>query len=76
MFLEEIRNTSESLKWKDRSPYAFWKGNPSVAGTRQDLMHCNPSNGHDWNARLFGQVPTNIFFIPFSCLSLYQLENL
>lgn len=57
LFLEETRNASESLKWKDRAPYAFWKGNPGVVKTRQDLMQCNLSNGHDWNARLFAQVP-------------------
>ncbi|XP_078182469.1 uncharacterized protein LOC144576088 isoform X3 [Carex rostrata] len=55
LFLEETRNASESLKWKDRVPYAFWKGNPRVAETRQDLMRCNLSNGNDWNARLFAQ---------------------
>ncbi|KAJ4773695.1 O-glucosyltransferase rumi-like protein (DUF821) [Rhynchospora pubera] len=55
IFLEEIRNASESLKWKDRAPYAFWKGNTQVAKSRQDLMRCNLSNGHDWNARLFEQ---------------------
>jgi Glycosyl transferase family 90 len=67
MFLEEIRNTSEGLKWKDRSPYAFWKGNPWVAKTRQDLMRCKPSNGHDWNARLFAQVPTHLFITFLIC---------
>ena len=37
----------------NREPYAYWKGNPAVAETRQDLMKCNVSENQDWNARLF-----------------------
>ncbi|XP_078182466.1 uncharacterized protein LOC144576087 isoform X2 [Carex rostrata] len=54
-FLDEISIESEKLKWKDREPYAFWKGNQYVAWTRGDLLQCNVSNGKEWNARLFGQ---------------------
>ncbi|KAJ3693015.1 hypothetical protein LUZ60_012110 [Juncus effusus] len=54
-FLEETRNASKTLKWKERQPYAFWKGNPYVADTRRDLLKCNPSNGHDSKARIIAQ---------------------
>ncbi|KAM7261038.1 hypothetical protein ACFE04_026513 [Oxalis oulophora] len=53
--LEEIKNGSKRSKWKDRIPYAYWKGNPRVAETREDLMKCNVSENNDWNARLYIQ---------------------
>ena len=40
----------------EREPYAYWKGNPAVAATRQDLMKCNVSQQQDWNARVYAQV--------------------
>ncbi|KAJ4785129.1 O-glucosyltransferase rumi-like protein (DUF821) [Rhynchospora pubera] len=54
-FLEEIGDESRKLKWKNREPYAYWKGNSGVAWTRGDLMRCNISNGEEYNARLFSQ---------------------
>ncbi|CAI0546861.1 unnamed protein product, partial [Linum tenue] len=36
-------------------PPLFRKGNPAVAETRMDLMKCNVSEEHDWNARVFAQ---------------------
>lgn len=53
--LKEIKEGNDKVKWKEREPYAYWKGNPFVAETRQDLLTCNVSHEHDWNARLFGQ---------------------
>jgi protein glucosyltransferase len=44
-----------------REPYAYWKGNPAVAETRQDLMKCNVSEKEDWNARLYAQVYQSSF---------------
>ncbi|KAJ4773698.1 O-glucosyltransferase rumi-like protein (DUF821) [Rhynchospora pubera] len=55
LLLDELKNTTESLEWKDKIPYAFWKGNPSGIGAREDLMRCNLSSEHEWNARLFRQ---------------------
>ncbi|XP_072968506.1 uncharacterized protein [Typha angustifolia] len=52
---EEIKEGNKRVKWEDREPYAFWKGNQWVARTRQDLFKCNVSNGREWNARLFTQ---------------------
>lgn len=53
--LKDIEKGNRRIKWKDREPYAYWKGNPFVAETRQDLLKCNVSSTQDWNARLFVQ---------------------
>ncbi|KAI6707627.1 hypothetical protein NL676_010589 [Syzygium grande] len=47
-----IRQNSERIKWNDKVPYAYWKGNTGVAATRRDLMRCN---GQDWKAHLYQQ---------------------
>ena len=57
--LEDIKQGNSRTKWKDRVPYAYWKGNPSVAPTRNDLLKCNVSNKDDWNTRLYTQVNTH-----------------
>lgn len=55
--LKELREGNQRSKWVDREPYAYWKGNPTVADTRLDLMKCNLSEGgYDWKARLYQQV--------------------
>lgn len=51
----------------DREPYAYWKGNPAVAETRQELMKCNVSDNQDWNARVYAQVT----FSEFRSVHLY-----
>ncbi|XP_020260552.1 protein O-glucosyltransferase 1-like isoform X2 [Asparagus officinalis] len=51
----ELKEGNKRIKWVDREPYAYWKGNPSVAHTRMDLMKCNISEGQEWNARIFAQ---------------------
>ncbi|KAM7275791.1 hypothetical protein ACFE04_017657 [Oxalis oulophora] len=53
--LRKIKEESKKTKWKDRVPYAYWKGNFRVAQTRKDLMRCNPWDKIDWNARLYAQ---------------------
>ncbi|KAH0460825.1 hypothetical protein IEQ34_008400 [Dendrobium chrysotoxum] len=50
---DELREANERLPWRKREPYAYWKGNPDVAGTRGDLMKCNVTQKNDWEARLF-----------------------
>ena len=52
----ELKDGNGRVRWMDREPYAYWKGNPAVATTRQDLLRCNVSEAHDWNARLYAQV--------------------
>lgn len=57
--LNDLEEGNNRRKWVDREPYAYWKGNPAVAATRQDLLKCNVSDKQDWNARVYAQV--NIF---------------
>ena len=54
--LEDIKQGNTRTKWKDRIPYAYWRGNPSVAPTRNDLLKCNVSDKDDWNTHLYIQV--------------------
>ncbi|KAM7276915.1 hypothetical protein ACFE04_018781 [Oxalis oulophora] len=53
--LARIKQGSEKIKWKDRIPYAYWKGNTAVSRGRRDLMKCNSSRRYHWNARLYQQ---------------------
>ncbi|KAJ8633067.1 hypothetical protein MRB53_026403 [Persea americana] len=53
--LKDLKRSNERIKWVDREPYAYWKGNFWVADTRQELRKCNVSKTHDWNARLYSQ---------------------
>ncbi|EXC06843.1 hypothetical protein L484_017309 [Morus notabilis] len=53
--LADIREGNKRTKWKDRVPYAYWRGNPNVAPTRRDLLKCNVSPKNDWNTRLYIQ---------------------
>ncbi|CAL5044525.1 unnamed protein product [Urochloa decumbens] len=53
--LEEVRQENERVRWPERQPYAFWKGNPEGYRIRHKLLRCNVSNGKEWNARVFTQ---------------------
>ncbi|XP_047050894.1 protein O-glucosyltransferase 2-like [Lolium rigidum] len=55
--IEEVGRENARHPWRDREPYAFWKGNPGVSEARRDLFRCNNDSaaGKDWNARLFAQ---------------------
>lgn len=55
LLLDELKEGNERMKWMDRQPYAYWKGNPVVATTRQELLMCNVSETQDWNARVYAQ---------------------
>ena len=48
--LKDIKEGNKRTKWKDRVPYAYWKGNPKVSHSRGDLMKCNAS---EWNSHLY-----------------------
>ncbi|KAL3834431.1 hypothetical protein ACJIZ3_009167 [Penstemon smallii] len=52
---KELKEGNTRSKWTDREPYAYWKGNPTVAATRMDLLKCNVSDNLDWNARVYAQ---------------------
>ena len=60
--MKELREGNQRSTWINREPYAYWKGNPSVAETRQDLMKCNVSEEHEWNARVYAQVVMMMHF--------------
>ncbi|KAG1355080.1 protein O-glucosyltransferase 1 [Cocos nucifera] len=49
----ELKEGNERVRWTDREPYAYWKGNPSVSAARRDLLKCNVSEARDWNARIY-----------------------
>ncbi|CAN6461745.1 unnamed protein product [Victoria cruziana] len=53
--VKDLRAGNRRTKWKDREPTAYWKGNPSVSRSRRELLKCNLSESHDWNARLYIQ---------------------
>ncbi|XP_030533474.1 O-glucosyltransferase rumi homolog [Rhodamnia argentea] len=53
--LAAIKGKAELIKWKDREPYAFWKGNYGLAETRVDLFRCNDRSRTDWKARVYAQ---------------------
>ncbi|XP_024171827.1 O-glucosyltransferase rumi homolog isoform X2 [Rosa chinensis] len=53
--LKQLEEGNKRSRWVDRQPYAYWKGNPAVAATRQDLLKCNVSEEQDWNARVYAQ---------------------
>ncbi|CAB4269953.1 unnamed protein product [Prunus armeniaca] len=53
--LQIIKEGNKRTKWEDRVPYAYWKGNPTVARTRMDLLKCNVSDKNDWNTHLYIQ---------------------
>ncbi|KAL0720656.1 hypothetical protein Bca4012_035255 [Brassica carinata] len=46
----------KKVKWEERKPYAYWKGNPGVARIRRDLMRC-----HDPTIHLIHQVYIYIY---------------
>ncbi|KAJ1280165.1 hypothetical protein BS78_04G210600 [Paspalum vaginatum] len=52
---KELGGGNKKVKWLDREPYAYWKGNPDVAAIRQELVKCNVSSEHEWNARIYKQ---------------------
>ncbi|KAA8539918.1 hypothetical protein F0562_026610 [Nyssa sinensis] len=51
----DLKEGNKRRKWKDREPYAYWKGNPIVAAARMNLLKCNVSDKQDWNARVYAQ---------------------
>ncbi|KAE8022532.1 hypothetical protein FH972_008324 [Carpinus fangiana] len=53
--LRDLKEGNKRIRWMDRKPYAYWKGNPVVAVTRQELLKCNVSENQDWNARVYAQ---------------------
>ncbi|KAK4403594.1 O-glucosyltransferase rumi [Sesamum angolense] len=52
---EDLKEGNRRSRWTDREPHAYWKGNPTVAATRMDLLKCNVTDKQDWGARVFAQ---------------------
>ncbi|KAL6503873.1 hypothetical protein OROGR_025796 [Orobanche gracilis] len=52
---KDLKEGNTRTKWTDREAHAYWKGNPTVATTRMDLLKCNVSDKQDWKARVYSQ---------------------
>ncbi|KAG5386495.1 hypothetical protein IGI04_037965 [Brassica rapa subsp. trilocularis] len=50
-----LKEGNKRVKWEDRIPYAYWKGNPNVSPVRGELMRCNFSDKYDPMVRLYVQ---------------------
>lgn len=53
---EDIKEGNGRMKWEDREPYAFWKGNSKLSYARHDLAKCNTTDEHDWKAQILEMV--------------------
>lgn len=56
--IKEIKEGNKRTKWKDRVPFAYWKGNPHVTPIRKDLIKCNITDKQNFNTLLYVQVCT------------------
>lgn len=54
--LKVFDKENKKMKWVDRVPYAFWKGNPHIYPRRLKLLKCNVTKTKDWNARVYKLV--------------------
>lgn len=71
VLLNDLKEGNKRTKWMEREPFAYWKGNPAVATTRQELMKCNVSETQDWNARVYAQVNISNHSL-LQCLSIVK----
>lgn len=55
MLIKDLEGANNESKWENREPYAYWKGNARL-GRRPELVRCNLSEEHDWNARIYAIV--------------------
>uniref|UniRef100_A0ACD5ZP19 Uncharacterized protein n=1 Tax=Avena sativa TaxID=4498 RepID=A0ACD5ZP19_AVESA len=54
--MEDIVRENARLRWPDREPYAFWKGDPGSSTARKDLLQCSNHSAAavaSRNARLY-----------------------
>ncbi|KAH7848345.1 hypothetical protein Vadar_001670 [Vaccinium darrowii] len=51
-FRNELDEGNHKVKWKDREPYAYWRGNP-LNQVRQNLLRCNVSEKPDSGAMVY-----------------------
>lgn len=58
----EIKHGSQAKFWSEKSPRAYWKGNPDVASPlRVELVKCNDSNR--WGAEIMRQVELELHLL-------------
>ncbi|KAL6584600.1 hypothetical protein OROMI_003889 [Orobanche minor] len=51
---ESIKQDSQKQSWKNKYPYAYWRGNPDVVSEiRQELLMCNDTE--QWGAHIMRQ---------------------
>ncbi|CAM8909913.1 unnamed protein product [Rhodiola kirilowii] len=51
---KDIKKGAQAVRWMDKLPYAYWKGNPDVASpVRTELLNCNDTNL--WGAQILRQ---------------------
>ncbi|KAL3517148.1 hypothetical protein ACH5RR_024050 [Cinchona calisaya] len=50
---KDLKQSSDKVKWMDREPYAYWKGNTLLGPARRDLVKCNASKNKEWNTRIY-----------------------
>lgn len=68
----DIKQGSQAKSWAEKSPVAYWKGNPDVfSPIRTELLQCNDTDR--WSAEILRQVDCLTFQIPpctiaFSCI--------
>ena len=54
----DIKRGSQAVRWRNKIPRAYWKGNPDVASPiRAELLNCNHSR--KWGAQIMRQVGLN-----------------
>ncbi|GMP61507.1 hypothetical protein CsSME_00023945 [Camellia sinensis var. sinensis] len=56
--IKDLEEGNQRVKWIDRIPYAYWKGNPRVSLVRKELLKCNLTDQQDWGAVVYGLTTT------------------
>ncbi|GMP61497.1 hypothetical protein CsSME_00023938 [Camellia sinensis var. sinensis] len=65
---KDLEEGNKRVKWIDRIPYAYWKGNPRTGLVRNELLKCNLTDRHDWRALIYDLVT-------ISSLSCYKIRQ-
>lgn len=67
----DIKKGSRAVSWKNKLPWAYWKGNPDVASPiRTEMLNCNDTR--NWGAQIMRQVGLN-YLTKFGPLILYHI---
>ncbi|XP_075085205.1 uncharacterized protein LOC107787453 [Nicotiana tabacum] len=53
--MKKIQQGNKKSSWKERIPFAYWRGNPNVSPVRKDLMKCNVTHNQNWDTLLYIQ---------------------